>query len=82
MLISVQAIGCVPVVRATFHKENRSCVEFMNQAAVLFNTKLKSLVHKTKPQMPDATVVYVNFYGIIDHIIRNPAKSGRLILAG
>ncbi|KMZ65612.1 hypothetical protein ZOSMA_317G00290 [Zostera marina] len=76
VLISVQAIGCVPVVRATFHKENRSCVEFMNQAAVLFNTKLKSLVHKTKPQMPDATVVYVNFYGIIDHIIRNPAKSG------
>lgn len=76
VLISVQAIGCVPVVRATFHKEKGSCVEFMNKAAVVFNTKLKSLVHKTTPQMPGATIVYVNFYGIIDHIIRNPAKSG------
>ncbi|WOK93849.1 GDSL esterase/lipase [Canna indica] len=78
VLFSVQVMGCVPVVRANVAAANGTCVEVMNEAAVLFNSHLRRLAgaSRRRTQMPGSSVVYVNSYKIIRDIIENPTHSG------
>uniref|UniRef100_A0A1D1YCZ3 GDSL esterase/lipase At1g29670 n=1 Tax=Anthurium amnicola TaxID=1678845 RepID=A0A1D1YCZ3_9ARAE len=76
VLLSVQPIGCVPVVKALLHAANGSCVEAINEAALLFNRNLSSLVDNMGQQMPGSHLVYVNSYTIITDIIQNPTQRG------
>lgn len=77
VLFSIQAIGCVPVVRAKVPTTNNAtCVEAMNEAAALFNAHLKSLAGAVKERMPGSNAVYVNSYKIVKDIIDDPIQSG------
>ncbi|KAG6491358.1 GDSL esterase/lipase At1g29660-like [Zingiber officinale] len=81
VLFSVQAMGCVPVVRAIHDAHTGSgggggaCVEAVNKAADLFNCHLRRLA-KRKHSMPGSSIVYVNSYKIIRDIIGNPTGTG------
>ncbi|RRT64545.1 hypothetical protein B296_00011008 [Ensete ventricosum] len=77
VLFSIQAMGCVPVVRATVPTANGGCVEAMNEAAILFNSHLRRLADASRRRrMPGSFVVYVNSYKIIRDIINNPIPCG------
>ncbi|KAJ0964714.1 hypothetical protein J5N97_025852 [Dioscorea zingiberensis] len=77
VLFSIQAMGCIPAVRANLHVSNGSCVEAMNEAALLFNNHLKALVTKSpNSSMPHASMIYINSYKIIRDIIKDPISNG------
>lgn len=80
MLFSVQAMGCVPAVRAIHDahagSSGAACVEAVNEAAVLFNYYLRQ-VAKRKHLMPGSSIVYVNSYKIIRDIISNSTGTGK-----
>ncbi|CAL9202429.1 unnamed protein product [Musa hybrid cultivar] len=77
VLFSIQAMGCVPVVRANVPTAKGGCVEAMNEAAILFNSRLRRLADASRRRrMPGSFVVYVNSYKIIRDIINNPIRSG------
>ncbi|KAJ8464479.1 hypothetical protein OPV22_027031 [Ensete ventricosum] len=61
VLFSIQAMGCVPVVRATVPTANGGCVEAMNEAAILFNSHLRRLADASRRRrMPGSFVVFVS----------------------
>lgn len=74
VLFSVQAMGCVPAVRAIHN--GAACVEAVNEAAVLFNYYLRRLANR-KHLMPGSNIVCVNSYKIIRDIISNPVGTGK-----
>ncbi|XP_062097966.1 GDSL esterase/lipase At4g16230-like [Humulus lupulus] len=76
VLMSINPIGCSPMVRIMVQPTQNRCIQGLNLAAQLFNSHLKSLVDTIKPQMPGSTLVYVNSYKIIRDIIRNPFSKG------
>ncbi|XP_058074097.1 GDSL esterase/lipase At1g29670-like [Magnolia sinica] len=74
VVLSVQVMGCIPTVRESIG--NGSCFEPFNEAALLFNQRLKLLVDDIKTQMPASNLVFVNSYKIIKDIIDNPISKG------
>ncbi|POO00261.1 Lipase [Trema orientale] len=76
VLLSINPIGCSPMVRTMVQPTQNRCVQGLNLAAQLFNSYLKSLVDNIKPELPGSTLVYVNTYKIIRDIIRNPSSKG------
>ncbi|XP_059630868.1 GDSL esterase/lipase At1g29670-like [Cornus florida] len=75
VLMSINPNGCSPMVRAR-QPEQKGCVEEQNEAALLYNAHLKSLVDLIKPQMPASNLVFVNTNKMIMDIIANPASKG------
>lgn len=76
VVFSVQAMGCYPVVREAMQASNGSCVEAINEAALLCNFHLKSLARSSNDQMPGSKMVFVDSYKIIRDIIDNPVDNG------
>ncbi|KAG8075504.1 hypothetical protein GUJ93_ZPchr0006g40993 [Zizania palustris] len=80
VLFSIQPMGCTPVVRGFLNITGEACIEPMNQAALLFNSGVRSLVSHGKddlrPRMPGASFVYVNSYKIIWDMLHHPSKYG------
>ncbi|KAM3308470.1 GDSL esterase/lipase [Capsicum chacoense] len=67
--------GCSPM--ATSRNPNTTgCIQTLNNAALLFNTNLKSLVDSLRLQMHGSTLVFVNAYKIIMDILENPIPKG------
>ncbi|XP_065847324.1 GDSL esterase/lipase At1g29670-like [Euphorbia lathyris] len=75
VLMSVNPIGCYPMVKAS-RGSNKRCIQALNRAAHLFNSHLKSLVDFVNPEMPLSHFVFVNSYKIIRDLIRNPFSKG------
>lgn len=75
MLISMNPIGCSPMVRANSAMA-KGCYQYINRAAHLFNHHLKSLVDVIMPQLPGSHFVYLNSYKIIRDIIKIPLAKG------
>ena len=73
VLISVNPLGCSPMVRAN---NKGQCLHILNQAAQMFNLNLKTLVDDLKPQMPLSNLVFLNSYKIIDDIISHHISKG------
>ncbi|KAK9141999.1 hypothetical protein Syun_011399 [Stephania yunnanensis] len=76
VLISIYPMGYTPIVKAMCSSASEGCTAMMNQAALLFNSRLKALVDEIKPQMPGSNIVYINTYQIINDIISDPASRG------
>lgn len=72
--MSVYPLGCAPMLNA-MRKEG--CIEVMNQAAILFNEGLKSIIDAAKSDMPTSNLVLVNAYNIVTDIIQNPSSKGK-----
>ncbi|CAN6441411.1 unnamed protein product [Victoria cruziana] len=75
VLMSVQAIGCVPAVMMRVNTDG-SCVEPVNQAALLFNQWLMSSMGKIKAEMRGSNLVFVNSYNMLKEIIEHPSLHG------
>ncbi|RDX64832.1 GDSL esterase/lipase EXL3, partial [Mucuna pruriens] len=75
-VFTLPPIGCVPSQRTLRGGIQRTCSDFENQAAMLFNTKLKSQLDALKILFSDARFVYLDIYGPLLNMIQNPAKYG------
>ncbi|MED6208642.1 hypothetical protein PIB30_047178 [Stylosanthes scabra] len=75
-VVSMPIIGCVPSQRTTGGGIERACSDSENEAAILFNMKLLSQIKILNKQFPDARIVYLDIYNILDQMIQNPAKYG------
>lgn len=54
-----------------------SCVEPVNQAALLFNQWLMSSMGKIKAEMRGSNLVFVNSYNMLKEIIEHPSLHGQ-----
>ncbi|RZC75272.1 hypothetical protein C5167_050756 [Papaver somniferum] len=74
---NVPPIGCVPLERDLNHLwVGDSCVTSMNDAAMLFNTKLKTLVSELNSNLVGSKFVYADLYYIASDIIENYQSYG------
>ncbi|KAL6315831.1 hypothetical protein AAG906_008217 [Vitis piasezkii] len=72
-LMSVNPLGCTPMA---IQLPSKVYANRLNQAARLFNFRLKSLVDEMEAEMPGSQLVLVNTYQIINTIIKNPKAKG------
>ncbi|KAI3857762.1 hypothetical protein MKX03_023985 [Papaver bracteatum] len=74
---NVPPIGCVPLERDLNHLwVGDSCVTSMNDAAMLFNAKLKTLVSELNSNLVGSKFVYADLYYIASDIIENYQSFG------
>ncbi|CAN0928387.1 GDSL esterase/lipase At1g29670 [Linum grandiflorum] len=77
VLMSLYPLGCSPTVLVRNPATGTTtCSEPLNQAAQLFNTKLKSMVDDLNKKLTCSKFVLVNSYGIVDGILSNPSLAG------
>ncbi|TXG53698.1 hypothetical protein EZV62_018954 [Acer yangbiense] len=74
-LLGIGPLGCTPGNVALHGTNGSLCVNFINDAVELFNSKLISLVDELNKDLHDAKFIYVNIYGI--GLI--PTKAYRLV---
>ncbi|CAF1969791.1 unnamed protein product [Brassica oleracea var. botrytis] len=75
-LVGVGAIGCSPNSLATGSPDGTTCVESINSANRIFNSRLKSMVQQLNNDHSDARFTYINAYGVFQDIIANPSAYG------
>ncbi|KAK0591103.1 hypothetical protein LWI29_035644 [Acer saccharum] len=63
-LLGIGPLGCTPGNVALHGTNGSLCVDFINDAVELFNSKLISLVDELNKDLHDAKFIYVNIYGI------------------
>ncbi|PNY09004.1 GDSL esterase/lipase [Trifolium pratense] len=76
VLFGIGQIGCSPNELAMRSPDGVTCVENINSANQIFNSKLKGVVDQFNNQLPDAKLIYINSYGIFQDIISNPTAYG------
>ncbi|CAK8578631.1 unnamed protein product [Lathyrus sativus] len=76
ILFGIGQVGCSPNELALHSEDGSTCVENINTANQMFNSKLKSLVDQLSNELPDSKVIYINSYGIFQDIISNPSAYG------
>ncbi|KAF7140269.1 hypothetical protein RHSIM_Rhsim06G0018200 [Rhododendron simsii] len=71
-------IGCLPSQRTLAGGGTRECAENYNQAAKLYNTKIKSALSSLSNSLNDAQVriVYIDIYNPLFTLIQNHGKYG------
>ncbi|KAB5557105.1 hypothetical protein DKX38_008014 [Salix brachista] len=57
-------IGCVPGAIATYGTNGSACVELLNDASRLFNSKLLPAIDQLNDDLPDAKIIYIKSYRI------------------
>ncbi|CAL0331927.1 unnamed protein product [Lupinus luteus] len=78
-VMGLPVIGCVPSQRTASGGILRTCSDSENQAAILFNIKLFSLIQALKLKFPQAKLVYLDIYTPLLNIIQNPSKYGFVV---
>ena len=63
-LLGIGPLGCTPGNVALHGTNGSLCVDFINDAVELFNSKLISLVDELNKDLHDAKFISVNIYGI------------------
>ncbi|XP_057764175.1 GDSL esterase/lipase At4g18970-like [Salvia miltiorrhiza] len=64
-VFGLQPLGCIPRELFLYPPKGTACVDFINDAVRLFNTKLISLVRHLNTNLPGANFTYINTYGIL-----------------
>ncbi|KAL6220729.1 hypothetical protein ACLB2K_008485 [Fragaria x ananassa] len=68
--------GCFPFERTLHGGIGRACYDTENQAAILFNSKLRTLIDSLNVRLPEAKVIYLDIYTTSLSLIQNPAQYG------
>lgn len=71
VVVNVPIMGCTPYLRSLNLGSNGSCSSSANNLALAYNQPLQSLVDQLNQQLPGATFLYADAYGISSHIIQN-----------
>lgn len=79
MLIGVGQIGCSPNELAQGSPDGSTCVQKINDANQLFNSRLRSLVDDLNNNNDDAKFIYINAYGIFQDIVTSPSSFGKCV---
>ncbi|KAM7256705.1 hypothetical protein ACFE04_012446 [Oxalis oulophora] len=75
-VFGIPPIGCVPSQRTIYGGMHRECSEKENKLALLYNSKLYSVIDHLNSQFSDSKIVYVDVYYNLLSIIQNAAKYG------
>ncbi|TKY55928.1 GDSL esterase/lipase EXL3 [Spatholobus suberectus] len=75
-IIGLSPVGCVPLQRTVQGGEERKCVESVNQAAMVFNSKLSSSIMSLNKGLPACRLVYVENYSDLSGLIQQYNESG------
>jgi len=75
-ILGLPNLGCVPSQRTLRGGFKRACSDVENQAAMLFNNKLSTLLDTLGKRLPDARLVYLDIYSPLSDMIQNPTKYG------
>ncbi|KAJ4702166.1 GDSL esterase/lipase [Melia azedarach] len=75
-VFSTLPIGCLPSQRTLGGGRGRKCVETYNQAAELLNFKLSKMINNLNSKLPQANLVYVDDYNLLNDMIKNPKTYG------
>ncbi|KAL8524163.1 hypothetical protein ACS0TY_013940 [Phlomoides rotata] len=76
LVLGLPALGCLPSQRTLRGGVERHCVEEFNEAAQLFNEKLKHELGSINVQSPEAVIAYGDVYNLPLDIFLNPVKYG------
>ncbi|KZV55134.1 GDSL esterase/lipase-like [Dorcoceras hygrometricum] len=57
-------LGCTPQVRHRYPIEGKPCVEWINNEAGLFNTRMIPLIDQLNTNLPDAQFIFINYTAI------------------
>ena len=60
MVFGLGKIGCVPGAIDTYGTNGSACVEVLNNASQLFNSKLLPVIDQLNDDLPDAKIIYIN----------------------
>ncbi|XP_057996569.1 GDSL esterase/lipase At5g45670-like [Hevea brasiliensis] len=63
-LFGLGLIGCTPNAVEKYGTNGSICVEIMEEASLLFNKKLKSVVEELNSNLTDAKFIYINYYAV------------------
>ncbi|KAI3932761.1 hypothetical protein MKW92_006611 [Papaver armeniacum] len=75
VVANVGPVGCIPLERSLNYKGD-SCFSAMNNAAMLFNKKLKSLILELNSNLVESKFVYGDSYSMFSHILNNYKSYG------
>ncbi|KAK7376122.1 hypothetical protein VNO78_34976 [Psophocarpus tetragonolobus] len=75
-IIGLSPVGCVPKQRTVSGGRERKCVEYVNQAAMVYNSKFSSSIVALNKSLPDARVVYFENYNELSELIQRYNQSG------
>ncbi|KAL9272958.1 GDSL esterase/lipase EXL1-like protein [Drosera capensis] len=68
--------GCLPAMRTSAEGHSRPCNKQYNQNAMLFNSKLESLMGSLGKNLTGAKLVYLDLYGPLLQLVKNPENFG------
>ncbi|CAJ1942325.1 unnamed protein product [Sphenostylis stenocarpa] len=68
--------GCVPTQRTLGGGRERNCVESVNQASMVYNSKLSSSIMALNRSLPDARLVYLENYSEFSGLIHRYNQFG------
>ncbi|KAF3440165.1 hypothetical protein FNV43_RR18444 [Rhamnella rubrinervis] len=75
-VVSLPPIGCLPSQRTLRGGLPRECTEPLNQAAILFNSKLSSQLLSLNQTLPRSTFFYLDIYNPLLSLIQDPSNYG------
>ncbi|CAE6076073.1 unnamed protein product [Arabidopsis arenosa] len=75
-VISLPPMGCLPAAITLFGAGNKSCVERLNNDAIMFNTKLETTTQLLMNRHSGLRLVAFNVYQPFLDIITNPIDNG------
>ncbi|KAK7848521.1 GDSL esterase/lipase At1g29670 [Quercus suber] len=75
-LFGIGPIGCSPSELSQNSRDGKTCVQRINSANQIFNSRLKSLVKTLNNNLSNATLIYIDSYGIFQDIINSPSTYG------
>ncbi|KAF7828981.1 GDSL esterase/lipase EXL3-like [Senna tora] len=75
-VFGITAIGCMPSQRTIDGGILRACSYNANVAAILFNSKLSSLMDALNEKFPEARLVYLDAYNPLLSMLQNPTRYG------
>ncbi|CAM8912515.1 unnamed protein product [Rhodiola kirilowii] len=75
-VLSAPPLGCVPSQRTIAGGVERKCVESLNQASLLFNSKLSSVVNSFNNNNKDARAEVLDIFNPVMELVQNPEKNG------
>ncbi|KAK7262984.1 hypothetical protein RJT34_30567 [Clitoria ternatea] len=75
-VLSLGPVGCVPMQRTISGGKDRKCVESVNQASRVYNSKISSSIVALSQSLPDARLVYLEIYDEFNHVMEHLSQFG------
>ncbi|CAM8919062.1 unnamed protein product [Rhodiola kirilowii] len=75
-IFNAPPLGCFPFQRTLSGGAERECVEEINQASQMFNSKLTSVIDSFNSKYSDAKAVIVDVFNPLLSLIKNPKQNG------